>query len=304
MTNRKQPKRRGELGKSARRGALPDPVEKCRGKFGARFPEFFVANSIALKFWSGLISKTEEFESDAVSRLFEAVDDGLRLSGSKAQTASARRVLGGKISRRASELAALIRPVDVPGYIPGFGIDDPLQKVIHGPIQQMMDGFINSMIAGGWISPEPQGREKLMLRTGASWTVWHLQKSIELLAAAGEVWAATPPNQGHLRGDKALRRSVLFEVCKYMITFTGVRRPALESAAVNLLFKSNVGVEPLGARRREVDEALSKSQKKTLERAEYSKKQMELQRAEWLEDPGNLRLMNELFSGVKRTTGS
>lgn len=283
---------------SGHRPKLPDWLERHRGKYGKVWPSFFVGEPSVIRFWESLASRIEDFDSHTALRLFDAIEEGLRLSGSKVQTWSQRRRVGKKIARKASELAELVRPTDVPGYLPGFAINDPLQRAIHDPFQQLMDRFLDQMVEGGWISPKPEGREDLMLRAGARYAVWHLHGAIELLAKAGERWAETPPMQGQLKGPRALRRSVLFEVSKYMISFTGARRPALEAAAVNILFQEE-GVEPLGSRRRDVDEAMSKIHLRKLFAAQAAKVQMERDRAEWLKNPLNAAYLERVMSGVK-----
>ena len=287
-------------GRSNRRPQLPDWLEKRRGKFDEKWPNFFRPRPNVIKFWKVLASRIDDFESSDAFRLFEAIESGMRLSGSKTQNSSKRRDVGKKIASNASKLAALIRPTEVPGYIPGFAIDDPLQKIIHEPIEKMLNKFIDQMINGGWLTPEPEGREAMMLRAGAKYAIWHLHESMEILARSGEKWAATPPMQSQLSGLRSLRRSVLFEVCRYMITFTGSRRPTLEASAVNILFEDERTVSPLGTRRREVDEAMSKSQIKSLTVMLASKKAMESARKEWLKDPKNSARLERIMRGENR----
>ncbi len=289
---------RSATSNSGRRTQLPEWLEKHRGTYGSAWPRFFHRQPNVIKFWTSLASHIEDFDSHTALRLFGAIEEGLRLSGSKVQTSSQRRLVGRKIASKASELAELIRPTDVPGYLPGFAINDPLQRVIHEPFQQLMDRFLDQIVEGGWISPKPEGREGLMLRAGARYAVWHLHSAIESLATAGRQWAETPPMQGQLKGPRALRRSVLFEVSKYMISFTGSRRPALEAATVNILFQDE-GFEPLGSRRRDVDEAMSKIHRRKLDAAQASKLKMERDRAEWLKNPENAAYLERVMSGVK-----
>lgn len=219
--------------------------------------------------------------SDLVSRLIsDAIDPGLRFSGTKASPLKQRAAEGKKIARHARELSTLIRPRDTPAWRPGFGADDPLFKSLTHAMRDRLQSKVDAGARNGIWSPE---RKHAYGQAMYDATLM-ITAMLDAMADAADRWRVTPPVMTQVSGDRGVRRYMLGKLALFMVAFTGERRPALELQAARPFFANLDELNP-----EEPDSWLSSTQKRQVADALAGQQELVC----WHADPANAETIKE-----------